>query len=364
MNTKPFLNPLALIFLLASCSQPSAPAATFIQSTTLTSSLTATTAITQTATNSPSPKNTRAATITPWFSPTSGIDRVATIASLFTKVKSFPGHCQPDYVYYGSATTYDSPISPDGDWVIYPCQTPSQTRLEVMRLDGTKTWSITQEEILSTLSWRPEIYDVFPIHWTKDSQQVYFFIYFCCIDSSGVPPFGTNDGPLYHLDVQTGNWAPVVAIPENNPDSYTYSFSPTDRRLLYIQSVDLNKPLHLNILDLKTGILEKVNIPGFFDGGRVIWSPDGLTFALGVVHADETYKIFSFSVMLYQIKSKTLKSIITFSQDMCWPTEWSEDSLLVLSCVQYAPDYGSVTRRYIINYELNTSSLFTPSLTP
>jgi hypothetical protein len=350
-------------FLLVSCTQLSTPTVTDTPGIAIPPTET------PTFTFSPSNTSTLTATFTPWYGPTQVQNRISTVDALFTKVYSFPSHCPPNYIYYGSSSVYDSPISPDGKWVINPCQLPSETSLEVMRLDGTKTWSISNAQLLTSLSMDPKIfhqYDITPLHWTKDSQQVYFSVYFCCFEPSSWPDYGAYPKALFRLDVQTGSWAVVTSAAsiEDNPD--TYSFSPTDRRLVYIKNGRLDKPLPLHIMDLKTGALDLVEIPEYHDAGSVVWSPDGLSFAFGAVHlVSEDHQVFSFSLFVYQIEFKTLKSLITLSPNtMYWPTDWSEDSRLTLSCREYASDYHSVTRRYMEIYDLNLGSISPVTPTP
>jgi hypothetical protein len=133
---------------------------------------------------------------------------------------------------------------------------------------------------------------------------------------------------------------------------------------VYIKNGRSDRPLPLHILDLKTGAQDLVEIPGYFDAGSLVWSPDGLAFAFGAVHTEsisDTNHVFSFSVFVYQVESKSLKSLITLSPtSMCSPNDWSADSRLTLSCMDYGSDYHTILRRYTQYYDLNTSSPFTP----
>ena len=356
---------LLLFTLLASCSQASAPTSSPTQGTTAPIPTTATTTFTQSLTGSSAPSNTGEVTLTPRIFPTETADihSEATYQALVTKIASLPGNCEPDYST-SNITLERFPVSPDGNWVLDPCLSTNLS-LQVIRLDRTKTWIITREEIKNTFTWErkdDQVFYISPTHWTKDSRQVYFEVYICCTESN--TGYGEHRGFLYRVDVITGNWGPVIGISESRMDDYSYAFSPTDRRLVYIEDVNLDQSLPIHIIDLKTGNQELVVVPKYHDGGRILWSPEGLSFAFGAFRMDVVQKTFTYSVFTYQIESKSLKNIFTSPSVMCTPKDWSVDSILTLSCSDQASDSQNRVAIYTQYYNVNTGSLMTPSPTP
>jgi hypothetical protein len=113
------------------------------------------------------------------------------------------------------------------------------------------------------------------LHLTDDEKFLYFSLDAECeliepgfISSIGVFRMNLSDGEVseilkasYDFDSYTGTY-------------YTASISPTGRRLTYI--TDQDRPLKLNLLDLKTGENHSFSIEGKYTyGGAYTWSEDG-----------------------------------------------------------------------------------------
>lgn len=101
----------------------------------------------------------------------------------------------------------------------------------------------------------------------------------------------------YDFDAYTGNY-------------YTVSISPTGRRLAYI--ADQNRPLKLNVADLKTGETRSYALDEkYTDGGAYTWSEDGTKLAF-MLESNTNNDRFISMIYLDTLKDN---SMVTFIND-------------------------------------------------
>jgi hypothetical protein len=278
-----------------------------------------------------------------------------TLAALETQAAGFPHDC-PSYYIAGNLL-----VSPDGNWLAIGCEgLPNETELLVINRDGKQRREVPNSELLSLYpKFEPDSFRFWPFHWSKDSQLVYFTISpYTGPDSGGVPNLGAWRGPLYQLDIQTGQWSRIVY--ESMFSTY-YSFSSTDRRLIYVTADQ--HPIILHILDMKTGNINDIKLEGYYGAGDVAWSPDGLSFAFVAGSTDSNYLNVNFATFTYNIPGRSLKTISPTSPVECDPQTWSDSESITLLCTEYK-NAETIRARYTQVYDLNTYQSVTTTPTP
>ena len=102
---------------------------------------------------------------------------------------------------------------------------------------------------------------------------LYFVIRECCPHTDTM----SNGDALYRLNLQTGDWRLLI------PGNFNYySFSPTERHLVYIlnNQSNANRFVQLHVVDLSSGMEDSINAGNFEQAGRAVWKEDGLQLAL------------------------------------------------------------------------------------
>jgi hypothetical protein len=247
-------------------------------------------------------------------------------------------------------------VSPDGNWLAYDCALEGP--LTVVNKDRDTMWTVPYSDIYA----RGEEYgaSLKPFYWSNESQYLYFIAHACCggdgidIDISG----GGAGGPLYRLDVNTGNQSLVIA---GDPLSMIYySFSSTGRKLLYIH--EFQTPLEINILDLKTGAENSYELDDYQAADSVVWSPDGRSFALMIANGSWYGMSDVYSVMLFNLKENTQRTIIFRSEHNHLPVEWTENDILTIQILpEYSNDPDPVE---LLFFDVNSNSFISPTPTP
>ncbi len=152
------------------------------------------------------------------------------------------------------------------------------------------------------------------VHWSNDERYVYFNSF---VNASGGECFvkgNSADGGLglFRLDLNTGHVATILPL-KDNFGWYVYSFSPTDRRLVYGAYAR-----ELRILDIKTGELVIINpIIGLSEGEGFLWSPDGSELVYSTVLYNEISEPIAYSLRLVDIQSGS-ERILLESPDNCF----------------------------------------------
>jgi hypothetical protein len=246
-------------------------------------------------------------------------------------------------------------MSPDDNWLAQGCQFDS---LKVMNRDGATIWKVTYQEIFGKSADYPYNQGgIAPRHWTKDSQYLYFSVDYCCAD----PGFGmlAETDTLYRLSIKNGTYNLLQS------GIFDFSFSPTDRRLIFIQ--ELNSPPIVEINDLQSGNIKTVRlkVDSTYNQAKLdAWSSDGLSFAVkavsGINYSHKVTNPDMFSLIIVDVNNSSQKFIVKDLQTSFLKVlEWSEDDILIY---QTGDDVAEPVA--IWQYDLKTDSLNTPTPTP
>lgn len=331
-----------LLVVLVSCAPISTEA---IPSATNISTLTPV-AVTQ-----PIPTNTLQPTITPEITATLNpyqVESKATEQALIGLKSIFPGICDYDI--------WSIQVSPDGNWLAQDCGYDS---LQIIKRDGIKSWRVTYEEIFGDSENYPYNQgSLHPLHWTNDSQYLYFSAISCCWD-----PFIfmlSETTTLYRLNINNG------AFILTRSGLFDLSFAPTDRRLTIIE--ELHSPPSVEIQDLLTGEFKtvKLDVNNTYNQAKVdIWSKDGLKFAVKTVSGiNYSYDVLNndmFSLIVIDVNDISQKTILKdFETLRLEVLDWTNDDILVFQTGDEYLQEPIVTWQY----DLKTDTLIAPALSP
>lgn len=249
-------------------------------------------------------------------------------------------------------------ISPDGIWLAESCS--SDGIMQVSNHDGSKKFVVNSMDFFSDPLFPELIGSVTPVHWTKDSQFIYFT----------VTPEQWNDGGFLALD----SFAPLLGqINIQNGETSRifsgtvyHSFSPTDRRLIEVQQFE--HPIKLIVHDLKTGssqMLLPENNSKYSQAAKVVWSPDGLKFifvaAFGGEYGDEVEEPIVQSLILVDLNDLSQQTIISEIPNFIEPISWDGNDDIVYRIMNYDDTYQIKT--YTYNYQ-NKQTTSLPTTTP
>lgn len=261
----------------------------------------------------------------------------------------FKSACQKEF------SEYNALISPDGNWLAEDCY--SVQGMQVSDKMGTKIYIVPIKKFYNDPLFPELSGSVRPVHWTKDSQYIYFTVYLEQWNDGSFSAFDSAPH-LKLLKVANGEINDVLA------GNFYYSFSPTDRRLIEIQQNE--QPLKLIVHDLKTGdlvSLSPVGNPNYRQAGNVIWSPDGLRFvfvnAFGGEIGGEMIEQMIQSLILVNIENMTQEIIVDEISGSITPISWDENNIILYDVSTYSNGQQTTTS---YKYDNNTKEAIT--LTP
>ena len=268
---------------------------------------------------------------------------------VFNELKSvFPGMCE--------SNSWSLLKSPDTNWLAQDC---SLDRLQILRKDNSQTLKITYKEIFGKSENYPYNQGaLYPVHWTNDSQYLYFSAASCCWDPGIMLLSETTT--LYRMDINNGNYNLIRS------GLFDFSFSPTDRRVTFVQ--ELASPPIVEIQDLTTGSVDKVklNVDDKHNQASVdVWSSDGLKFAVstvtGVGYNYDIEDPSKFSLIIIDTKDLSQKIIVRDLQTVYLKVlDWNSDNILTFQTGH--PSFTEPIR--IWKYDLKTNILIAPTPNP
>lgn len=268
-----------------------------------------------------------------------------------TAVAQFPRLCPKDTPYFSDRT---KSFSPDGLWLGELCNSREYHDL-VLTFSNKKTGVI----------WKMFYHDYIPdvegadggmrvAHWSKDSRYAYFHTSLGgSVGECFYEGYDTGAG-VFRLDLQTGKTTEI--LPTNKTFYwYGFSFSPTDRQLVYgIQA------LNLIVLDIKTGELIKVaHEKDFSQSGGYVWSLDGLQFVYTTVkYLPNNVGTVGYTLRLVNAKTGA-ERILLESQTNCYlAKKWRADNILQ---IEYDDQKYN---RAIMEYDINSNTIISASASP
>jgi hypothetical protein len=202
--------------------------------------------------------------------------------------------------------------------------------LTISNKDTQVIWKLTYKDYVQPLASSPNG-GLAVIRWTSNGQYAYFA---SLTGGEGGECFvGWLDSGrgLFRLDLQTGNTSAILPLFDDF-GWYGFSFSPTDRRLVYgARSRDLQ------ILDITTGQLINIaSVNGFEQSGGYTWSPDGLKLAYSTVLDINNGENFKYTLQLADAQTGSDQILLESSENCFNVRSWSDSNILTIeSLVEY-----------------------------
>jgi hypothetical protein len=273
------------------------------------------------------------------------------------EIESFPGK-------FTGCEIYSAMLSPDNNWLAQDCGYDGVYR--VSNRDGSVQWSITRLEAFGPADeFNPKnLGSIQPIHWSSDSQIIYFETEECCggdganmYEIFGMPLLAY---PIYRLNVQNGIWTKIV------PDQNYYSFSPTGRRLVFFNRSNWNEEnsfVNINIMDLKTGQVIQKSLEQYPAAAYVVWSRDGKRLAFTAIQ--RVFDWTNFSLTLFEMEGDTgnLSALHTFEAStlIYSPISWSDDNVITIQIIKAYSNNEVAGYQY---FNSGTNLFVSPTPTP
>lgn len=240
-------------------------------------------------------------------------------------------------------------FSPNGLWMVESCYSEND-QTPILTLSNKKSqalWKLIYKNYIQQGETLPDG-GLAIVNWSNDGSYAYFNSYVSgsggeCFVSGNVLNYGKG---LFRLNLQTGDITTILPLRENFV-GYDFSFSPTDRRLVY-NSYSLGS----NILDIKSGKLVKIiPVSEISGGGSYLWSSDGLEFVYSTVLHNEIGELITYSVRLVDAQSGR-EHILLESTKNCYASRvWREDSILIIE--SYDENYD----RTLLEYDLSSNKI-------
>jgi Tol biopolymer transport system component len=194
------------------------------------------------------------------------------------------------------------------------------------------------------------------VHWSNDSRYAYFYTSLGgSVGECFYEGYDTGVG-LFRVDLQTGQTKEVLPLFNENSVWYGFTFSPTDRWLVYGF-----RTLDLVIVDIIPE--ESINVAhekDFSQGGGYIWSPDGSKFIYSTVKYLPNHVGGREGYTLRLVDAKTgVEQILLESKTSCYLVkEWEDNNILL---VEYDDENYN---RAIMEYDLDSNTIISASATP
>ena len=238
-------------------------------------------------------------------------------------------------------------FSPNGLWMVELCYSDvdQDLMLTFSKCETQDLWQLLYKNFIPQMDSMPDG-GLSVVHWSNDGRYAYFYSYLGGDGGECYVGGGTSGSGLFRIDLQTGYTTSV--LPTGDWSTwYTFSFSPTDRRLVYgVSSRDLK------ILNMLTGKLTTVaNLRNFSQSGGYLWSQDGLQFVYSTVTSLDNWETRSYSLRLVNALSGS-EQILLESPDNCFDTKlWSESDILTVE------SYGTNDVRTLIELDLSSNKI-------
>jgi WD40 repeat protein len=243
-------------------------------------------------------------------------------------------------------------FSPNGLWMVEQCYSENDKSpiLTLSNQESYELWKLVYRDYISVTDFMPDG-GLSVVHWSNDERYVYFnsFVHASggeCFVRGNVADSGLG---LFRLDLNIGNITTILPL-RDNFGWYGYSFSPTDRRLVYGAYAR-----ELKILDLNTGKLININpIIDLSEGGGYLWSPDGLELVYSTVLYNEISQPNAYSLRLIDAQSGSERILLESPEDCFDAKSWTEDNTLIVE-----KNYGQT----LIEFDLNSNKIISETAT-
>lgn len=281
-------------------------------------------------------------TPTKFLYPTLSPDEQAKISAFETKMAEYPSICKNLLPYY---------FSPDGLWRESFCfsEIDNEMALTISNRQIKVLWKMFFSDYIPYTDIVPDG-EMAVVHWSKDGRYAYFNSH---SNGSGGECFvsGNDSGwGLFRIDLQTGDITSILPIIDPTI-WYSFSFSPTDRRLVY--GTD---SANFKILDIQTGeTIDVVHKKELTESGGYVWSSSGQEFIYSTLLYNDAYERDSYTIRLVDAKTGTEKILIESPTDCFQAIEWKDNILKIQKNSNHS----------IIEFDLNTNTIISETpITP
>jgi WD40 repeat protein len=219
------------------------------------------------------------------------------------------------------------------------------TILTLSNRDSQVIWKLTYRDYVQSAENFPDG-TLAVVHWTLDGQYAYFAS-FTGGDGGECFVGGLDSGRgLFRFDSQTGNTTAILS-PFDDFGWYGFSFSPTDRRLVYgARSRDLR------FLDITTGQLINIaSVNSFDQSGGYIWLPDGLRLVYSTVLGIDNGENLEYTLRLADAQTGSEQILLESPKNCFNVRSWSDSNILTIE--SYDKDYNQT----LVEYDLNSSKI-------
>ena len=258
-----------------------------------------------------------------------------------TLAAQFPRVCKDTY----------APLkrSPNGLWMEELCFSRDDQDL-ALTLSNRETkvlWKLLYRDYIPQIDFADGGMSV--VHWSNDGIYAYFFSF---LGGDGGECFYRGDdrgSGLFRLDLLSGQIKAILPL-NNDFWWYGFSFSTTDRRLVYGA-----RARDLKFLDITTG--ETINIASkdtIDETGGFLWSSDGMKLVYSALTRDEQGQRESYSLRLADAVSGTERILLESTEDCFAARAWTEDNIITIE--RYDKNYN----RTLIEYDLNSNRVSYP----
>lgn len=269
-------------------------------------------------------------------------NEIATVSVARTRAAKFPRICD---------SYYPGKYSPNGLWLVELCSSKEDKDL-ILTLSNSETqvlWKFRYQDHLPQMDFVPDG-GMGVIHWSNDGRYAYFSSH---LGGDGGECFykgGDRGAGLFRVDLKTGESTAI--LPTNNDFWwYGFSFSPTDRRLVYgVQARDLK------ILDVTTGKFVSISSDDdAYETGGFLWSGDGLRLVYSALTRDSNGERENYSLRLVDVLSGN-EQVLLEAPDECFDAvSWTENDILIIE-----KNYDQT----VIQFDLNTNNIINENTTP
>ena len=241
-------------------------------------------------------------------------------------------------------------ISPNGLWLVEYCYSPSDQDLTMTfsKKDTLIVWKLSYQDYIPQMDFVPDG-GLSVVHWSKDERYVYVLSH---LGGDGGECFykpRERGSGLFRLDLKSG-WITTILRPNSEFWWYSFSFSPTDRRLVYGEQARDLKFLDLTNSEISQIISEESN----YETGGYLWSSDGLQLAYSVLARNEQGEGENYSLRLADVQTGS-ERILLNSPDNCFSAiSWASDSILII-------ERQGRDGRAIIHYDLSKNNIVSES---
>jgi len=246
----------------------------------------------------------------------------ATQAAVNTRIAQFPRICTHDY-YSPSPGRF----SPNGLWLEELCYSDDDQSLilTLANRDEQTLWKFLYRDYIPQMDFVPDG-GMAVVHWLNDGKYAYFTSFFGGDGGECFYDGGDRGSGVFRVNLQTGQSTTILPL-NNNFWWYGFSFSPTDRRLVYGA-----RARDLKLLDLKTGEVININpASNFSEGGGFLWSSDGLMLVYSTVkYLPNHVGREGYTLRLVDAQTGSERILLDSPVDCFNAKSWTEDNILIL----------------------------------